>query len=87
MALLWDDGNGNLLEVPAAKYTLESSDESLVSFARQDGNWMMSSVAGRNGEVNVYVIIGEARTGLCSVSVAINPDYNGSIDNFPYEEY
>ncbi len=87
VSLLWNDGTDVLRTLPASSYTLISSDEQLVSCVLSDEGWQVVSAAGRTGDVQLSVKFGNVQTGLCAASVAIDPDYGGSIEELPYEEY
>lgn len=87
LTLLWNDGSETLQSLPPSAFSLVSSDENLISFSLSDGQWQMSTAAGHRGDAAVSLKIGDQQTELCAVSVAIDPDRDGTIEPFPYENY
>ena len=87
ISLCWRDNSGSLTELPASLYELKSSDISVVGIAREGGIWKLTAAAGRSGQAVLSLRMGTAETELCSVKVAVRPDYGGSIEDFPYEEW
>lgn len=87
LSLLRDCGEDEPEEIPASAYTPASSDVTLVSFAVEDGVWMLKSASGRKGDTELSVKTGDYETALCSMKVAIDPDRDGTIDDIPYINY